>query len=81
MFGVAGCALVNDTAILYLKENITVILIACVCGYPIVNKLNLIRIPKQVVEAGKFIGLAAVFIFSLSFIIKGAYNPFIYFNF
>lgn len=81
MFGGMGVMLWNDTSILYLQENIILIMLAAIFGYPITNYMKQLRIPKQILGIGKLTGLAVIFIFSLSFIIKGAYNPFIYFNF
>lgn len=85
MFGMNGQAAVNEIAILYLKENFIILIVAMLFSFPIVNKCKAIcgkyNRHNQYMEIGKTVALSLVLIAAISYLVKGAYNPFIYFNF
>jgi len=81
MFGIGGTGLWDDTASFYLMENWSVMLLAAVVSVPLITCLR-----RNEKVAAAFDGLRplfalAVLLLSISFMVKGAYNPFIYFNF
>ena len=80
LFGFMGNAFINSEAILYLKEYGIYMLLGILFSIPLGKVL-----PKYRDNKGfKIIyGVATILIFyvCLSYIIKGTYNPFIYFNF
>lgn len=85
MFGLKNMAVVNDISYLYIKENVVTILIGIIFSFPISRKINDVLekhyAENKIFEVGKNFGLAIILMFSISFLVKGAYNPFIYFNF
>lgn len=82
MFGLAGAQLYDDNAIFYLSNYKIYLLAGIVCCFPIIPAIK-----KRLNPDNKFfniisgIVLLILFILGLTFIIKGSYNPFIYFNF
>ena len=68
---------------LYLRENWTVLLAGVLFAAPTAAALRerLAGRKSPVLDVGYALLAAAVFLVSASFIIKGTYNPFIYFNF
>lgn len=85
MFGLKNMAVVNDISYLYIKENVVTILIGIIFSFPISRKINEVLekhyAENKIFEVGRNFGLAIILMFSISFLVKGAYNPFIYFNF
>ncbi|MBE5962794.1 MAG: MBOAT family protein [Lachnospiraceae bacterium] len=83
MFTNSSGILWDNNAYFYLCENAFFLLAAVLCSTPIFKWLS----TKCKLEQNKVIGFLypffylALFIVSLSYIVKGAYNPFIYFNF
>ena len=81
MLGLTGTAFADSNFLFYLKEYWLFFVFGGVCSLPIIpairEKLATIKplsIPLTAI-------LVALFIFSVSFIIKGNFAPFIYFNF
>ena len=70
-------------ALLYLRENWTVLLAGVVFAAPAAPRLRdwLAKKGWPLTDLLYAVGAAAVFLVSAAFIIKGTYNPFIYFNF
>jgi len=75
---------------LYLKENIFVLLIAIIIATPILPnfKKNLVernlkktKILTMLFEISYQLILLILFFVVVSYLVKGSYNPFIYFNF
>ena len=62
-----------------LLENIIILIIAVVLSLNIIKFDKLKR--KKIFTTFYYISLVLVFIISISYIVKGVYNPFIYFNF
>ena len=78
MFGINGNVICNEQTVLYFNEYFAYICIGCILCFPFdtsklksKNKFNIIY---------SFV-MIMIFILSLSYIVKGTYNPFIYFNF
>ena len=71
----------NDYALFYFQEYGLVYLAAILCSIPWLSKYKekICNHPLFAIPAALF--LICIFVFSVSFIIKGNYNPFIYFNF
>ena len=82
MFG-QGAGLWNAEAGLFLRENWTVLLAGAVFSAPVALKLRdwAARRDNAALDLGYALLAAAVFLVCAAFIVKGTYNPFIYFNF
>lgn len=82
MFGFGSGGWDSLTA-LYLRENWLVLLLAVVFAAPVAQWLREKVWAKKilVMDVGYAAALLAVFIVAASYIVKGTYNPFIYFNF
>ena len=83
MFGVAA-SWINADAVFYIREYAVLFVLAVVCCLPIGEKLqNLVRDTRAEVgfECVKAVGLYALLLLSVSYLVMGAHNPFIYFNF
>ena len=81
MLGMNGNNMLCGDFYLFLLQNLTFLICALIAGIPWLKIL-----PKRLVNSDIFYGiritiLFVLFFFSISFIVKGAYNPFIYFNF
>lgn len=93
MFGLTGNALVSDMGIFYWCENRILVFIGLACCLPWREWLQRLyrkspRLPQWFAKGGKgFLqigataALAVILVTSVSFLVKGGYNPFIYFNF
>ena len=82
MFG-QGAGLWSAEAGLFLRENWTVLLAGAVFSAPVALKLRdwAARRDNAALDLGYALLAAAVFLVCAAFIVKGTYNPFIYFNF
>ena len=78
-----GAGLWSGETGLFLRENWTVLLAGAVFAVPVAPWLRdrAAKWKSPVLDVGYALLAAAVFLVSASFIIKGTYNPFIYFNF
>ncbi len=81
MLGAAGSGLWDDTAAFYLMENYTVLILAAIVSVPLIRTLKKNALISRVFDILRPLFVAAVLFLSISFMVKGAYNPFIYFNF
>ena len=82
MFGAGSAGLFDDTALFYLsnyKFYFAAGIICCLPVIPFVKKKLDTEKPAIKIISGLLLLFA--FLISLTFIIKGSYNPFIYFNF
>jgi len=80
MFGSTG-SLVDNAALFYIKENVVCIFISVLASTPIfrwIQKRFFHNRIGNVITAVLIIGILFV---SVVYIVKGTYNPFIYFNF
>ena len=80
MFGSSGIWIDNN-ALFFLKENFVYFIVAILASTPVI---------KHLTEKSEKSGIAAFFLIilfllillcSVAYIVKGTYNPFIYFNF
>ena len=86
MFGLAGSPFVDNTFIFNAREFIVYIFMGILCSTPVFRVL-MERIRARSERAGEIIiGIfdflqLVLFVFSFSFLVMNAHNPFIYFNF
>ena len=82
MFG-GGAGVWSAEAGLFLRENWTILLAGAVFSAPVALKVRAwaARRDNVALDLGYALLAAAVFLVCAAFIIKGTYNPFIYFNF
>jgi alginate O-acetyltransferase complex protein AlgI len=85
MFGFSGNPFIDVNAIVYLQENLVYYLFGFLFSAPAAKaaaqKFENMNIGKAAVSTLYIIVFAAVFLLTLSNLVKGTYNPFIYFNF
>lgn len=82
LFGINGNSIWDAKATLYLKENVFFFIGAIICSTPLIKKVNSkIKHKGKVYDVIYIVGMLLIFIISISYIVKGSYNPFIYFNF
>ncbi len=72
MFGITGAGLLTVSDVFWLKNNAFFLVAGIVFALPVAKKL-----PRAIQTAG----IAACFLLAFTYMIKGSYNPFIYFNF
>lgn len=82
MFGLTGAALHSVSAVFSLRENALCLVLAVLCSTPFFPRLfdRLERRAPALRWAYALI-VGCVFLISVAYIVKGTYNPFIYFNF
>lgn len=80
MFGSTGL-LVDNTALFYIKENIICILISVLASTPILKWFYKRFLQNRIGNVIIAISVAGILFVSVVYIVKGTYNPFIYFNF
>lgn len=81
-----GTTLIDDTFLFYADNYLVLLLAAAVFAVPIAPWLRkktdaLPKAPKTVCDVLYTVGLFGLFLVAVSYIVKGSYNPFIYFNF
>lgn len=88
MFGIGDVCLIDNIFLLYFRQYFIFIIIAIIACIPILklpvlggDKKQNIRKALVITEVFYSILLIALLIISVSYIVKGSYNPFIYFNF
>ena len=80
MFG--GGELVNDTTLYYLVNNLVYFVVAGLVSTPIFKRISQkVDGDNPVIVVVSALGLFLLLVLSVGYIVKGAYNPFIYFNF
>ena len=85
MIGVGSAAL-DDTFWYYIDNYLVFLIAAAVFALPVAPWLRkkidvLSTAPKAVCNALYTVAVFALFLVAVSYIVKGSYNPFIYFNF
>ncbi|MBE6023577.1 MAG: MBOAT family protein [Cellulosilyticum sp.] len=86
MFGIGDTPLSNDLTHLYFTDNLYILVIGILTALPF-SKLARERYQilspamQKVVKGLAMIALIVLFFVSVSYLVKGTYNPFIYFNF
>lgn len=82
MFFMSGSELFDEKALFFLDNYKFYLIAGILSSFPILPKLReKIRINSKLYNAIATVALFVTFIISLTFTIKGSYNPFIYFNF
>lgn len=81
MLGASGTGLWDKTAAFYLMENWSVLILALIVSVPLVKKLKENAAFAKFADIVRPFFVLLVLLLSVSFMVKGAYNPFIYFNF
>lgn len=80
MLGLSG-SIIDNSALFYLKENFIYFVLAAVASTPAIKYLRQRYMANKIGEISVSIVLALIFLLSAIYIVKGTYNPFIYFNF
>lgn len=80
MFGAGSGGLYDELILTYLSYYRFYIIFGILACFPI-NKILKKKINSKIYNALSSVIITALFIISISFMVKGAYNPFIYFNF
>lgn len=82
MFGFGSLPFYDDTTLFYLSNYKFFFIFGAICCFPIIRALKKkINTDKPVYTVVWGILLIALFLISVTYTIKGTYNPFIYFNF
>ena len=82
MYGVGANGFWDATAAMYVREYGVFVALALMIGLPVGRFVKeKLRVPERAYEILSAVGLIAVFVVSVSYIVMGGYNPFIYFNF
>ncbi len=80
-FGISGNPLVDDSFLEYIRQYAAYLIAGSVLATPVLPKIRE-KIGTHVITDILFsAALFALFIAAISFLVKGSYNPFIYFNF
>ena len=80
MFGSTG-SLVDNAALFYIKENAVCIFISVLASTPILKWFHNRFLHNRIGNVITAICLVGILFVSVVYIVKGTYNPFIYFNF
>ncbi|MBD8499721.1 MBOAT family O-acyltransferase [Paenibacillus arenosi] len=83
MFGFNGNVTVGEEAMFYAREYVLLFIIGILSCLPLkkwVLNRHVNQVNSVVTYTYQFV-MAALFIFSIAYLVKGSYNPFIYFNF
>ena len=81
MFSLTGNTGVDSNALLYLKEYAFFFVFGIVISLPIIKAMNNAFAKKRWWYYTKTLLLIVILILSISYLVTGSYNPFIYFNF
>lgn len=86
MFGMSGNPMFSNETLLYLSNYYVIFIAGIVCSLPIVPFIKkksetLSDKKKLLLECVGVVSMFIVFIVALSYMVKGTYSPFIYFNF
>lgn len=82
MFGVGSSGLYDSTFLMYISNFKIYIIVGILASFPILKKIKTCKwVNLKIYHVISTVCLMTLFIVSLSFMIKGSYNPFIYFNF
>ena len=80
MYGL-GNSLISDGFISYFRQYAWLFAVAVAASVPLLPALKKKWGDNRIAGAAAALALAALFMVSVSFIVKNSYNPFIYFNF
>lgn len=80
MFGSTG-SLVDNTALFYIKENAVCLIISVLASTPILKCIHRKFFHNRIGSVITAVFVVGILLISVVYIVKGTYNPFIYFNF
>lgn len=80
MFGSTG-SLVDNAALFYIKENVVCIFISVLASTPIFRWIHKRFLHNRIGNVITAVLITGILFVSVVYIVKGTYNPFIYFNF
>lgn len=82
MFGIGAASLWDATASMYAREYGVFMALAVICSLPVGKFIeHRFKLPAPVMQVGRAAGLLIAFVVTISYVVMGSYNPFIYFNF
>lgn len=88
MFGLNNNGLYSDLAVVFIKENALWLILGVILSTPIAKKMNFLlaerKMPRIITHAYNFaypIAMTGLFLICIVYLARGAYNPFIYYNF
>lgn len=85
MFGIRGDLGMDETALMYLRENWLFMIVGLLCCTPVMRKVKEKAEQKTdfyiFYTIGSCLAYSVLFLVCTTYLIKGSYNPFIYFNF
>lgn len=82
MIGIGSNGLIDNQFILYISLYKYYFIVAILCSFPLKQLINKkIKLQGKIYNTLSTICIMVLFIVSISFLVKGSYNPFIYFNF
>lgn len=87
LFGMTHSGVLSQTAWMFVREYGIFFAAAVVFSIPIAPRMNRLLAEKKIPVLGKCmewcypVAMSILFIVSVTYMIKGSYNPFIYFNF
>ncbi|MCM1466763.1 MAG: hypothetical protein NC086_01345 [Alistipes sp.] len=76
-----GAAQGEQYAGVYFGNYKVLFLIGIIGSFPVLNALKKSRVNKNVVAVGEVVLLLCILGISISYLVRGIYNPFVYFNF
>ncbi|ODM08846.1 MBOAT family O-acyltransferase [Eisenbergiella tayi] len=88
MFGIGTVSLWTNTALMYLKEYGVFFIAAALLSVPIAKRYNRLLVDKKISATAVSVlnllypvMMMCVLLIGITYLVKGSYNPFIYFNF
>ena len=76
-----GNSLLSDGFNMYFRQYAWLFIVAAIASIPVLPAIKKKYGSSRIAGIAAALALAALFLFSISFIVKNSYNPFIYFNF
>ena len=87
MFGINSNGFASDTLLMYLKEYGVFFIAGIIFATPIAKRINKMNVERKMPVIGNIITLLypiviiGLFLISMTYLVAGSYNPFIYFYF
>ncbi len=85
MFGFTQGGFWSPYTYMFIKENLVFLIAAIIFSTPIARKVNKFIVDKSlghnILEGLYPLAIVGIFLICMSYIVKGSYNPFIYFKF
>ncbi|MDA3732183.1 MBOAT family protein [Niameybacter massiliensis] len=82
MFGFEQVTFLGSLANLYLQENFILLIIGAICCLPLKEWVDRYQLTEHTsLQVIYRVGLSIVTVIAVAYLVKGNYNPFIYFNF